>query len=210
MARTARKPDPETTDGRKALLAAARELLSENGGSRFSLAEVAARSGKNSALVKYYFGGKEQMLLAILKEDQDAIMQPLFELMDSDLPAIKKLERHLGGLVELHARRPYFSALTHELLRRSDAKTTKTIAVQIVRPVIQFQRRLLEQGYAEGVFRQIDPLSFYLNTMGGVEMLFGARATLEFGFGESCDDPALRRRFVRETLSIVLKGAEPR
>ena len=66
MARTAAKSDPEITGGRKALLAAARELLSEHGGSRFSLAEVAARSGKNSALVKYYFGGKQQMLVAIL------------------------------------------------------------------------------------------------------------------------------------------------
>jgi TetR/AcrR family transcriptional regulator len=208
LARAARKLRPEVGDGREALLAAARQLLSENEGSRFSLAEVAARSGKNSALVKYYFGGKQQMLMAILKEDQDAILKPLFKLMDSDLPAAQKLERHLSGVVELHARRPYFSALTHELLRRSDKKTAKAIAVQIVRPVIEFQRRLLEQGYAEGAFRRIDPFSFHLTVMGGVEMLFAARATLEFGFSNSSDDPAVRQRFVRETLSIVLQGIE--
>lgn len=193
-------------DGREALLAAARELLTENGGSRFSLAEVAARSGRNIALVSYYFGGKEQMLLAIVNEDEAAITRPLQDLLNADFPVQEKLERHLWGMVELAARRPYFNALIHELLRRSDAATRELIVQKMIRPVVAFQKALLEQGQAEGVFRPIDPFTFYLNVVGGVDMLFAAHATVELGFGERSDDPALRERFVRETLALILNG----
>lgn len=208
----ARSHQETTGDGRAALLAAARALLSENGGSRFSLAEVARRSGKNIALVSYHFGGKEQMLQAILKEDHQSVLDPIEDLGASDLPAMHKLERHLSGMVELHARRPYLTALTHELLRRSDDETSKAIADQIVRPVIAFQQRLLDQGRAEGVFREVDPFAFYLNVVGGIDMLFSARATIEFGFRYRMDDDALRQRFVRETLALLTHGiaAPPR
>jgi TetR/AcrR family transcriptional regulator len=187
-------------------MAAARELLTENGGSRFSLAEVAARSGKNIALVSYHFGGKEQMLVAIATEDEVAVTQPLQALLAADLPVLVKLERHLRGLVELHARRPYFNALIHELLRRSDAATRELIIEKVIRPMVAFQKALLEQGQAEGVFRPVDPFAFYLNVVGGVDMLFAAQATVELGFGERSDDSALRERFVRATLALVLDG----
>jgi len=193
-------------EGRAALLTAARELLSEHGGSRFSLASVAKRAGMNIALISYYFGGKEQMLLEILNEDEEVVFRPLAQLSAADLPAFKKLERYLSGVVELYARRPYLNILTHDLLRRSDDDTARRIAARVVTPVIDFHRALLAQGKAEGVFRDVDPFAFYLNVMGGVDMLFAARATIEHGFGYRMNDADLRKRFVRETLAIVTHG----
>jgi len=200
------KGKPGSGEGRAALLAAARELLSEHGGSRFSVAELAKRARMNVALVSYYFGGKEQMLQAILDEDEDAVFAPLRILAAADMPAVDKLQRYLSGLVELHVRRPYFAILTHDLLRRSDEATRKEVSARVVNPVIAFHRALLDQGKAEGVFRDVDPFAFYLNVVGGIDMLFLARATIEDGFGYRMDDAELRRRFVRDTVDLVLNG----
>ncbi len=203
---TRKKGKPGSGDGRSALLDAARELLSVHGGSRFSVAEVAKRSGMNIALVSYYFGGKEQMLRAILDEEEGAVFGPLKKLAVADMPAVTKLERYLNDVIELHVRRPYLTILIHDLLRRSDEATRKEIAAHVVTPVIEFHRALLAQGKAEGVFRDIDPFAFYLNVVGGIDMLFMARATIEDGFGYRMDDTELRRRFVRETVDIVFNG----
>jgi TetR/AcrR family transcriptional regulator len=189
---------------------ATRALLSENGGSRFSLAEVAARAGRNIALVSYYFGGKEQMLTAILDEDEEVVLGPLRTLSASDLPAEVKLQRYISGMVVLMSRRPYLNVLIHELLRRSGPEVGEDIAARFVRPIIAFQAALLEQGRAEGVFRDVDPFAFYLHLMGGVDMLFSARATIGFGFGLKIDDLALRERFIRQAVDLVMDGARAR
>ena len=73
------------------------------------------------------------------------------------------------------------------------------------RPVIGFQQRLLTQGKAEGVFRDVDPFAFYLNVVAGVDMLFSAHSTNEFGFRHRMDR-ALRCRFVSETVALLIRG----
>jgi AcrR family transcriptional regulator len=207
MARSAKRQASESVDGRTAFMMAVRELLSEHNGSRFSLAEVAARAGRNIALVSYYFGGKEQMLIAVLKDDEDAFMVPLRALVASDLPADHKLERHLSAWVDMLAKRPYLNVLIHELLRRSGPEIGEDIANRFVRPTIELQAQILAQGEREGLFRKLDPFVFYLNVMGGIDMLFSARSTIEFGFGRRMNDAATRASFVKDTLSLVLHGA---
>jgi TetR/AcrR family transcriptional regulator len=204
-----RKSLAPKSDGRLAILDAAKALLAEHGGSRFSLAEVAARSKRNIALVSYYFGGKEEMLLAILDEDEAAILGPIRVLAESNLSAKDKLEHHIAGLVELHARRPYWSPLIHELLRRSGNTIAKDIAYRFVRPVIALQKSILDEGAAAGVFRTVDPFIFYLHTIGAIDMFTSAHATLKFGFGYSSNDKELRARVVRETLSLLMDGLRP-
>ncbi len=208
MVRSAKQVKQQSgVDGRTALIVAVRELLTEHGGSRFSLAEVALRAGRNIALVSYHFGGKEQMLIAILQEDEEAFLGPLRELVASDLPADQKLERHLNGWVQMIASRPYLNVLIHELLRRTGPEVGEDIANRFVRPTIELQAQILEQGEREGLFRKLDPFVFYLNVMGGIDMLFTARSTIEFGFGHRMNDEATRASFVKDTLSLILHGA---
>lgn len=201
-----RSAEKESPEGRSAILEAARALLGERGGSRFTLAEVAKRAGKNVALVSYYFGGRENMLIAILDEDQAIMTKPLDKQLEPDLPAEARLERHLSGMVKLWSKRPYLYALAGELLRRSGRSSEDEIVNRLLRPTIEVQRSILEQGRAEGVFRDIDPMIFYLYVMGAVDMLFKARNTIENVFGRSADDAEIREHFVKQTMSLVMDG----
>ena len=52
----------------KKILAAAKRILTERGYQALTLQAIAAESGVNKAGVWYYFGGKEQLVLALLEE----------------------------------------------------------------------------------------------------------------------------------------------
>ncbi|WP_176489079.1 TetR family transcriptional regulator [Rhizorhabdus dicambivorans] len=193
-------------EGKSAILKAARSLLGERGGSQFTLTEVAKRSGKNIALVSYYFGGREEMLLAILDEDQALITKPSEKQRERNDPPEIRLERHLTGMVKAWAKHPYLLPLTAELLRRSSTQSRDEIVNRLLRPAVEIQRDILEQGRAQGVFREIDPMVFYLYVMGAVDMLFKARHTIETVFGRQSDDATLQRHFIRQSMSLLMDG----
>ena len=46
-----------------------------------SLSEIAGHSGLNSALVKYYFGNKDGLLLALVEREAVAALQGFEELL---------------------------------------------------------------------------------------------------------------------------------
>ena len=51
------------------LLVAASELMIERSSIEVSLSDIAQKSGVNAALVKYHFGNKDGLLLALLSRD---------------------------------------------------------------------------------------------------------------------------------------------
>lgn len=201
-----RSSEKQPPEGKSAILKAARSLLAERGGSRFTLTEVAKRSGKNIALVSYYFGGREEMLLAILDEDQALITKPSEKQHERNDPPEIRLERHLTGMVKAWAKHPYLLPLTAELLRRSSTQSRDEIVNRLLRPAVEIQRDILERGRAQGVFREIDPMVFYLYVMGAVDMLFKARHTIETVFGRQSDDATLQKHFIRQSMSLLMDG----
>ena len=177
---------------RASILDAVRKLIEETESVEFSLARVAQVSGKNAALVSYHFGGKEQMLLAVLRDDEAKIMNPVTELSNWDhLDAKEKLRLHIRGVFKLFAKKPYLSLLTRTLVRRSDEKTARELVTDAARPVIQLQKQILDQGVKEGAFRPVDPFSFYMITMGAVEFFFAGSATIKYGFKRNPSDRKL-------------------
>ncbi len=59
------------------LLVAASELMIERAGVEISLSDIAQKSGVNAALVKYHFGNKDGLLLALLARDAATEMAQL-------------------------------------------------------------------------------------------------------------------------------------
>ena len=93
---------PSATKNR--LIAAAREIMIERNAVDFSLQEVASRSGLNSALVKYHFGNKDGLLLAMLEQDAGQAVAQMRRLASLDISATAKLEAHVKGVIETYYR----------------------------------------------------------------------------------------------------------
>ena len=94
-----RPTDDPSQDLREALLDAAEELFSEQGFSAVPVRAVAERAGVNPALVHYYFGSKQKLLLAVMDrafEPLAAAVAGLREAGGADAPTIARLLLTLG------------------------------------------------------------------------------------------------------------------
>ena len=201
-----------TAESRERLLEAAGQLMAERGTTDISLSEIAARSGVNSALVKYYFGNKAGMLMALLRRRLGQGMADLQQLLKMDISPQDKLRIHISGMVNTYYQYPYVNRLMHELANEPSGDYGKQIAEEISLPVAKAQRAILEERRAKGICREVDPLVFYFMIVGACDQLFHSRhqARHVFGLEEINDD--LKRRYVSGLCNNLIRGisADPR
>lgn len=195
---------PSTTKDR--LIAAAREIMIERNAVDFSLQEVAARSGLNSALVKYHFGNKDGLLIAILEQDAGQAVAQMRRLASLDISATAKLEAHVKGVIETYYRYPYMNRLVHLMMHERGALSAEQVARFFVTPLVAFQRDLLEAGMASGEFRKVDPIFVYHSVIGACEHLFSSRLAMGRVFGAVPIDDDLCRRYTTHVVDLVCRG----
>lgn len=195
---------PPTTKDR--LIAAAREIMIERNAVDFSLQEVATRSGLNSALVKYHFGNKDGLLIAILEQDAGQAVAQMRRLASLDISATAKLEAHVKGVIETYYRYPYMNRLVHLMMHERGTLSAEQVARFFVTPLAAFQRNLLEAGMATGEFRNVDPIFFYHSVIGACEHLFSSRLAMDRVFGTVPIDDDLCRRYTTHVVDLVCRG----
>src|SRR5436309_8708150 len=98
------------------LVIAASELMIERHSIEFSLSDLSQRSGVNSALVKYHFGNKEGLLLALAENVAAVQLENLDYLLRQPITPGAKLKLHIGGIINAYYRYPYINRLLHFLL----------------------------------------------------------------------------------------------
>jgi AcrR family transcriptional regulator len=209
IARAAVAPD---FSAREHLLNAAGQLMSERHTIDVSLSEIAQRSGLNSALVKYYFGNKEGLMLALVQREASRALAELELLLGLDLSPSEKLQRHIAGIINNFFRTPYLNRLLHSLLdeRNSRSRSAREVTRFFVKPLLALQRRLLRQGVAAGEFRSIDPVLFYVSVLGACDHLFNARYVLRPTVSSAPVTEALRERYIGHVTDIFMQGISPR
>src|SRR6478672_9654863 len=77
------------------LLVAASELMIERASIEVSLSDIAQKSGVNAALVKYHFGNKDGLLLALLARDAETEIAQLEYLISQPITPTEKLRLHI-------------------------------------------------------------------------------------------------------------------
>jgi AcrR family transcriptional regulator len=193
-------------NARDALLQAAGELMNERDTLDISLGEISGRAQVNSALVKYYFGHKRGLLLALLERDVGKSMAQLSHLVESDVGPVEKLRIHIAGLINLYYRCRYLNKLLFMLLRDTTPDEAMSISDRLVKPAADAQGRILDEGIALGLFREVDPMLLYFSIIGACDQLFTASFALKTVFGEDEIDDSIRRRFVEHTTALLLGG----
>lgn len=186
-------------DTRSLLMDAAADLMTQRGSVDFSLSDVTAYSGLNSALVKYYFGNKRGLLVAIIERIATRSLGQLNDLLDMDLPPESKLRLHIAGVIKTYVRHPYYNRLIHSLQDDGDPEVAKLF----VAPLIEAQKRLLEEGYAAGVFRKVDSLFFYLSVIGACDSFFYAGYTWRQVLGITDVPDDLRKQYTNYVADMV-------
>lgn len=179
--------------GREVLLGAARDLMVEGGSSDVSLHAIARRAGVTAPLVKYHFGSKEGLLTALVEADTARSLAQLHELIHLNVSATQKLKLHVTGIIRTYARHPYLNGLLARLVRESGSDASERIKANFVAPLIDAQRRIVEEGIASGEFRAIDPDHCYFLVVGACQYLFATRVP----FGSMMNGAPAQDGFVR-------------
>lgn len=192
---------------REVLLETASEIMREGDVVDISLSELSLRSGLNSALVKYYFGNKAGLLMALLDRDWQAIVTSVDALVAKDgWDPEAKLRRHISKVVDTFYIVPYLNRLTMRMVRDSDEKEARRIADSYLSPMYRAYEQLIGDGVAAGVFRPVDPQLFYFTVTGAVDRFFSARLVLKHCFGQDTLTDELRDRYRQHTVDIIMAG----
>ena len=188
------------------LLVAAGDLMIERNSTDISLSEIAQKSGVNAALVKYHFGNKDGLLLALLARDAGAEMANLAFVLDQPISPTEKMRRHIAGIVNAYYRVPYLNRLIHLLLHQGSEATAKEVHRFFVTPLFGFVKRLLEDGAEAGEFRKVDPALFYISLNGACDHLFYGRQMNSHLVGAGGVTDEVRRQYIDHMTKLILGG----
>src|ERR1700710_980587 len=157
------------------LLVAASLLMIERNSIEVSLSDIAQKSGINAALVKYHFGNKDGLLLALLARDAATEVTNLEYLLAQPITPTAKLKLHIAGIIKAYYQFPYMNRLIHYLLHESSTEAADEVSKFFVGPLLDCPRRLLAEGVAANEFRKVDPVLFYISLIGACDHLFFGR-----------------------------------
>lgn len=90
------------TELRGKLLSAARALFAEKGFEKTSTRDIASAAGANIGLIAYYFGGKEELYLAVLQESAERMRQSAVFSVCLDGMERAAFRELMRGLIALH------------------------------------------------------------------------------------------------------------
>lgn len=188
------------------LLVAASELMITRQSTDVSLSDIAQQSGVNAALVKYHFGNKDGLLLALLERDAATETANLEYLLAQPIAPTLKLKLHIAGIMKAYYRFPYMNRLIHLLLHESSAEAADEVAKFFVAPLLDFHRRLLAEGVEAGEFRDVDPVLFYTSLIGACDHLFFGRHAMSRATGVGPVTDEVCRDYIRHMEALICGG----
>src|ERR1700687_5128698 len=188
------------------LLVAASELMIERSSIEVSLSDIAQKSGVNSALVKYHFGNKDGLLLALLARDAATELTQLEYLLAQPIAPTAKLNLHIAGIIRAYHPVPYMNRLIHYLLHESSADAADEVSKFFVAPLLDFHRRQLAEGVRCGEFRNIDPVLFYTSLIGACDHLFFGRHAMSRATGVGPVTDEVCRQYIKHMEALICSG----
>jgi TetR/AcrR family transcriptional regulator len=187
------------------LLQATATILSERSDLDVSFSEIEKRSGLNSALIKYYFGNKDGLLLALLERDAKLEMRALKHLVKMDLPADEKLRIHIKGILNNFHKSPYLNRLIHYMIENGSGKSGHLLKKIYISPMLEAYRKIVAQGVEEGRFRPVDAALLYCSLVGACDYIFSSINIPEI-FEETEITEELKQRYIAHMVDLTLSG----
>jgi TetR/AcrR family transcriptional regulator len=196
----------DSVNAREQLLHAASQIMRDGDTIDLSLSELSLRAGLNSALVKYYFGNKSGLMLALLDRDMGNIVTGLSALIAKDMPPEEKLRRHISAVIDTYYAFPYLNRLLMRMVRDSDPKEAARIADLYLKPISKVYDQLINEGIKAGKFRKIDPQLFYFTVTGAADRFFSARLVMRHCFDRDDFSENMRDRYREHTIDLIMAG----
>jgi AcrR family transcriptional regulator len=194
------------SSSRQRLIEAAIQLMVRRDSIEITLMEIAAEAKLNGALVKYHFGSKNKLMLAVLFHIVLPGLDSLEKLVRSDISSKRKMEIHVNAMIGALWRFPFLNRLLRDVTTPPERAEAREVSSKFTRPFLKYQRDIFEDGVRRGEFRQADPLLFYMLLSGMSEALLDLRPTLQQVYGIETITPELCAWYSRSVIGVIANG----
>ncbi|WP_292928726.1 TetR family transcriptional regulator [Novosphingobium sp. PASSN1] len=196
----------DNAKARDQLIEAAGQIMREGDTIDLSLSELSLRAGLNSALVKYYFGNKNGLMLALLDRDMGNIVFSLGALLAKDIPPEEKLRIHIGAVIDTYYAFPYLNRLLMRMVRDSAPAEAARIADLYLKPISKVYDALIDEGVKAGKFRKIDPQFFYFTVTGAADRFYSSRLVLRHCYNQDDFNENMRDGYREHSIDLIMRG----
>jgi AcrR family transcriptional regulator len=162
QAEPTRRRDPEQT--RADILDVATREFAELGYSGARVDQIAERTRTTKRMIYYYFGGKEQLWIAVLERAYAGIRLAEQAIDVEHLDPLSAIRRLAELTFDHHDSHPDFIRLVSiENIHRAEHLARSPDFARLNSPVIELIGRILDRGRESGAFRRdVDPLDLHM------------------------------------------------
>lgn len=139
------------------ILEAATELFALNGFTSVSIKEISARSGVNSALISYYYGGKKKLYEKVINTKADVFINLQENIRNQNVGPLEKLRAYVDTIAEMQREHPYYIHLIFRELLNPQTMFEGYIKKRLYR-IHQFMAELVQEAMDKGeIGEEIQP-----------------------------------------------------
>lgn len=196
----------EKTDKRNDILNAAEKLFSEHGYEGTSTRQIAKESGANMSMINYYFGSKEGVFLEIMEDRISEFKSHLDQINEDQIPPKEKLLK----VVDQYASRIFSNISFHKMMHRELSLTQRPEMFGQIRDAMASNRliieNIIEQGIADGSFRQVDVRMSIVTIMGTITLVATSptKAVDQIDITDDTQKEILRKRLVSHLQDFII------
>ena len=197
--------DAERT--RAELLAVATEVFAESGYSGARVDEIAERTRTTKRMIYYYFGGKEQLYMAVLENAYRGIREAEQKLRVDHVDPVVAIRRLAEVTFDHHIAHDEFIRLVSiENIHRGEFIGRLESLREISAPATSLLDEILREGRAQGKFRaDVEPLDVHIVISSYCVFQVANRYTFGFLFGVDFTETS-QRAHLRRMLGDVVVG----
>jgi TetR/AcrR family transcriptional regulator len=191
----------ENDVGRERLLAAAERLLRELPPARVTIARIAQEAKADPALVRYYFGNRTALLLAVVNR---ITMNAQHSSKLSAVPDVA-LADHIRLTLKFTRSAPFMRRLMIEELADAGDEVSRARVREMNLDLVAFYRQLL-QADAGKTMRDVNPLFLHLMVLGSSDFFATAEPLIRDLVPNNTDMNELALGFQEFLVKIVTGG----
>jgi AcrR family transcriptional regulator len=183
------------------ILSAAKRVFSRKGYEATTMEDIASEAGFGKASLYFYFKGKEEVFLRLIKDGLQGQKRLLEQVMNSQLSGVEKLEAVLSKFFEHVGENRDFMRIVHSESQKLYATTLREVRSYIMkehRKTMEGIASIVREGIKSGEFRKVEPTLAAASFMGIV------RSVIFSWFVR--DDKNLLDTYKPMVMDIFLKG----
>ena len=187
-----RTRDAERT--RADILAVATREFADRGYAGARINEIADKTSTTKRMIYYYFGGKEQLYIAVLEQAYSLIRSLEQKLDVEHLDPVEAIRELAGITFDHHESHPDFIRLVSiENVHRAEHLARSNVLSGLANPALDVLGTILQRGWDAGLFRDdVDALDVHQVISGFCVFRTANRHTFGAIFGRDMLDPARR------------------